>query len=127
MQAARTTQIRKSQFKGAQAKNLSCPKHVQNSRPKRAEQESDSRLTRLILDLKAEIEILRKAMVNQAISIESAPTSNKQKERPAAVKQNGRFAGIAKKRNHDRQVNSIQPNNPNFLILTTNPKSTHIQ
>jgi hypothetical protein len=92
LQAALMAQIGKSKFKGAQAKNQSCLNHVQNSRAYRAEQESDLRLTRLILDLKAEIGILRKAMVNNGISIESAPTSNKLKEQPAVVKQNGRFA-----------------------------------
>ena len=50
-------------------------------------------------------------MVKHGISIESAPTSKKQRKQPAVVKQNGRFAGIAKKKN-GRPVNSIQPNNP---------------
>jgi hypothetical protein len=53
-------------------------------------------------------------MVNHGISIESAPTSNKQKEQSAlsaVVKQNGRFVGIVKKKNR-RPVNSIQPNQP---------------
>jgi hypothetical protein len=68
LQAALTAQICKSEYKGTQAKNQTGQKHVQNSRPKRAEQESDSRLTRLILDLKAEIGILRKAMVNHAVT-----------------------------------------------------------
>ncbi len=52
-------------------------------------------------------------MVNHCISLEPAPTSNKQKEQSAVVKQNGRFAGIAKKKNR-RQVNSIQPNQPSL-------------
>jgi hypothetical protein len=55
LQAAHTAQIRKSEYRGVQAKNRSCPKPTQKSRPERTEQESDSRLTRLILDLKAEI------------------------------------------------------------------------
>ncbi len=49
--------------------------------------------------------------MNHGISVESAPTSNKQKEQSAVVKQNGRFTGIAKKKNR-RPVNSIQPNLP---------------
>ncbi len=69
MQAALTAQIRKSEYKGTRAKNRTGPKHVENSRPERAEQESDSRLSRLILDLKAEIGILLKAMVNHGISV----------------------------------------------------------
>jgi hypothetical protein len=52
-------------------------------------------------------------MVNHCISVESAPTSNKQKEQSAVVKQNGRSAGIAKKKKR-RQVNSIQPDEPNL-------------
>jgi hypothetical protein len=55
LQAALTAQIRKGENKGSHAKKLSGKKPIQNSRPKRAEQESDSRLTRHILDLKAEI------------------------------------------------------------------------
>jgi hypothetical protein len=55
LQTALTAQIHKSKYKGTQAKNSSGPKQVQNSRPKLVKQESDSRLTKLILDLKAEI------------------------------------------------------------------------
>ncbi len=66
------------------------------------EHESDSRLTRLILDLKAKIGFLCKALVNHGISAESAPTSNKQKEQPAVVKQNGKLAGIANKKSRSR-------------------------
>ncbi len=51
----------------------------------------------------AKIGILRKAMVNHGISVESAPTSNKQKE-PAVVKLNGKFAGITKKKNRSSSV-----------------------
>ncbi len=113
LQVALTAQIRKSEYQGTQAKNWTGPKHVQNSRPDRVEHESDSRLTRLILNLKAKIGVLRKAMVNHGISVESAPTSNKQEEQSAVVKQNGRFAGIAKKKNRC-PVNSIQPHEPNL-------------
>ncbi len=52
-------------------------------------------------------------MVNHCISVESALTSNKQKEQSAAVKQNERFAGIAEKKNRC-PVNSIQPNQPDL-------------
>jgi hypothetical protein len=107
LQVALTAQIHKSEYKGIQAKNLSCQKPIQNSRPERVERESDSKLTRLILDLKAEIGILRKAMVNHSISLKSAPTSNtsKQREQSAVVKQNGKFAGIAKKKSGSRRTN----------------------
>jgi len=53
LKAALTALIRKCKYQGTQAKNRTGQKHVQNSRPGRAEQESDSRLTRLVLDLKA--------------------------------------------------------------------------
>jgi hypothetical protein len=46
-------------------------------------------------------------MVNHGISLESAPPSNKQKEQPAVVKQNVKFAGIAKKKNRNRRTNSF--------------------
>ncbi len=106
MQAAFTAQIRKSEYKGVQAKTLSCQEHVQNTRPERAEQESDSRLTRLILDLRAEIGILRKAMVNHCISLESAPTSNKQKEQSTVIKQNVKFRGNSQE---EEQESSDEP------------------
>jgi hypothetical protein len=127
LQAALTSQISKSKYKGTQAKNQTCPKHVQNSRPNRAEQESNSRLTKLILDLLAEIRILLKAMVNHGISVESAPTSNKQKEQSAVVKQNGRYAGIAKKKNRNRQMNSLVEPLSKLIVQTKNPKSKHMQ
>ena len=92
LQAALTAQIRKSEYKGTQAKNLSGQK------------------PRLILDLKAEIGILLKAMTTHGISVESAPTSNKQKEQPAVVKQNEKFAGIAKTKSRNRRTNH------NFLV-----------
>jgi hypothetical protein len=41
LQAALTAQIRKSEYQGTQAKNLTSPKHVQNSRPESAEHESE--------------------------------------------------------------------------------------
>ncbi len=44
-------------------------------------------------------------MTNHSIGVESAPTSNKQKEQPAVVKQNGIFAGIAKKKSPSRRTN----------------------
>ena len=44
--------------------------------------------------------MLRKA-TNHGITIESAPTKNK--EQAATVKQNGKFAGIAKKRTRSRR------------------------
>jgi hypothetical protein len=86
-----------------QRKNRRGPKLIQNARPERA----DSKIIKLILDLKAEVGILCKAMVQHGISVESAPTSKKQKEQAAIVKQKDwflgkqkdKFVGITKKRN----------------------------
>jgi hypothetical protein len=77
-----------------QVKDQGGPKQSQNPRPDRADSESDSKLIRLILDLKAEIGVLHKAMTIHSITIESAPTKNK--EQSATVKQNSKFAAIAK-------------------------------
>ncbi len=60
-------------------------------------------------------------MVNHCISLEPAPTNNRQKEQSAVVKQNGRFAGIAQKQNR-RQVNSIQPNEPTLSDSDNEPQ-----
>jgi hypothetical protein len=49
-------------------------------------------------------------MTTHGITIESAPTKNK--EQSATVKQNGKFAGIAKKRSRSRrpgQQSSLRP------------------
>ncbi len=63
-------------------------------------------------------------MVNHCISVESAPTSNKQKEQAAVVKQNGRFAGIAAiaKKKNSGPMNSIQPNQPNLSDSDNEPQ-----
>ena len=101
LQAALSAQVRKNEYKGMQGKDRGGPKQNTNPKPDRAESESDSKLIRLILDLKAEIGVLRKAMTIHCITIESAPTRNK--EQSATVKQNGKFAGIAKKRTRSRR------------------------
>ena len=51
-------------------------------------------------------------MVHHRISIEPAPMQQKQKEQAAVVKQNAKFAVIAKKRNWNKrpgQQNSLVP------------------
>ena len=93
-----------------QGKDRVGPKQNKNPKPDRIESEPDSKLIRLILDLKAEIGVLRKALTIHGITIESAPTKNK--EQSAIGKQNGKFAGIAKKRTRSRrtgQQNSLRP------------------
>ena len=59
------------------------------------------KLIRLLLDLKAKIGVFSIATTIHGITIESAPTKNK--EQSAIVKQNGKFAGIAKKRTRSRR------------------------
>ena len=81
LQAALSTQVRKNEYRGTQGKDLGGPKESQSPRP-----------VKLILDLKAEIGVLRKAMTIHGITIESAPIKNK--EQSAIVKQNGKFAGM---------------------------------
>ena len=81
LQAALSAQVRKNEYKGMQGKDRG-PKQNTNPRPDRAESESDSKLIRLILDLKAEIGVLRKAMTIHGITIESAPPRNKEQPAP---------------------------------------------
>ena len=54
LQGALTAQVCKNEYKGMQGKDLGGPKSSQNPRPQLAESKSDSKLTKLILDLKAE-------------------------------------------------------------------------
>ena len=99
-------QVRKNKYKGMQGKDLGGPKSSQNPRPQLAESKSDSKLTKLILDMKAEFGVLHNAMINHGISVESTPPHTKQKKHSAVVKQNGKYAGIAKKRNRNRRPGS---------------------
>ena len=62
LHAALSAQVRKNEYRDTQGKDQGGPKQNQNLRPDRAESESDSKLIRLILDLKAEIGVLRKAI-----------------------------------------------------------------
>ncbi len=78
-------------------------------------------------------------MIYHGINVESAPTSSEQKEQPAVVKQNGRFAGIAKKKNRNRQTNSLveiptvltdsdiepQENAYSMIMIKPKPKKEH--
>ena len=132
LQAALSAQVRKNEYKGIQGKDRGCPKQNTNPNTDRAESESDSKLIRLILDLKAEIGVLCKAMTTHGITIESAPI--KYKEQSAIVKQNGKFAGIAKKRNRSRRsgrqrslVYDAVYLQMHHLIPKKNPKSKPIQ
>ena len=70
--------VRKNEYKGMQGKDQGGLKQNTNPKPDRAESESDSKLIKLILDLKAEIGVLRKAMTIHGITIESAPPRNKE-------------------------------------------------
>ena len=131
LQAALTAQVSKNEYKGTQGKDRRGLKQSQNPRPYRAESESDSKLIRLILDLKAEIRLLHKSMTIHGITIESAPM--KHKEQSAVEKQNGKFAGIAKKKTSRRPgqqrslVNPPDATSDSDLIPMTNPKSKPIQ
>ena len=65
LQAALTAQVRKNEYRGTPGRDQGSPKQSQNPRPDRAESESDSKLIRLILELKAKFGVLRKAMTIQ--------------------------------------------------------------
>ena len=60
LQAALTTQVRKNENKCMQGKVWGGPRQSQNPKPDRAESESDTKLIRLILDLKAVTGVLRR-------------------------------------------------------------------
>ena len=111
-----------SQRKSARTSTKACKERTgsaqnQNPKPDRIEPEPDSKLIRLILDLKAEIGVLRKAMRIHGITIESAPTKNK--EQSSIAKQNGKFAGIAKK----KRTMSRRPSQQRSLVNPTDAPS----
>jgi hypothetical protein len=67
LHAALLAQVRKNEYRGTQGKDRGGLKSSRNSRPERAESESDSKLTNLkpILDLKAEIGICARQPLHQ--------------------------------------------------------------
>ena len=73
LQAALSWQGRKNEYRGTQGKDRGGPKQSQNPRPCLTDSESD---LKLILDLKAEIGVLCKAMTIHGITVESAPMKN---------------------------------------------------
>jgi hypothetical protein len=117
LQAALIAQVRQKEYRGMQGKNWVGPKSSQDPRPERhgVDSESGLKLTKLILDLKAEIQSWGIAQGNDEPLHQYRISSydNKHKEQSAIVTQRDRFAGIAKQRNqsirsaqHDSLVQS---------------------
>ena len=62
------------------------------------------KLYQLVLDMKAEMGSMRKAMVEAGISFENVPNEQKTKHASDKGKQKNNFAGTAKKRNRKDKV-----------------------
>jgi hypothetical protein len=100
LQAALSTQVRKMNFEnlGAAIQDRSEPRRNNQSRSPKSASTNVTMLTQLVLDMNAEIRSMSKAMMRSGISFDPIPQEQKPRERQAAGKQKGKFAGAAKKK-----------------------------
>ena len=93
LKAALSAQIRKTNFenRGAAAYDRNGPKKYQESRLPKPESSDMLKLTHVVLDLKAEMGSMRKAMTKAGISFDKSPNKQKTREQSANGKQKGTF------------------------------------
>ncbi len=75
------------------------PKKNSDTKNQRPEYQDRDKLIQLVLDMKAEMGSMSKAMIRSGISFDRAPNEQKQKETATTGKQENNFAGTAKKKN----------------------------
>jgi hypothetical protein len=80
------------------------PVPKKNSRSQRQKPWESDKLYQLVLDMKAEMGSIRKAMMSARISFDNVPNEQKKKDTSANGKQQDNFAGTAKKRNRKHKV-----------------------
>ncbi len=80
------------------------PREISDPRYHQPEPLERDKLYQLVLDMKAEMGSMRKAMVDARISFENVPNAQKNKNASDKGKQKNNFAGTAKKRNRKDKV-----------------------
>ncbi len=106
MQAALSAHVRKPNYenRGAAAQDRTVPKKDCEPRKQKPGPHDIDKLTQLVLDMKAEMGSVCKAMIISGISFNRSPNEQKPKESSAKGKQKSNFAGTAKKKNRKDKV-----------------------
>jgi hypothetical protein len=101
LQAALLAQVRKPNYenRGAAVQVRTVPKKNSDPRNQRPEYQDSDKHIQLVLDMKAEMGSLRKAMIWSGILFDKLPNEQKQKNTSTNGKQKNNFPGTAKKRN----------------------------
>ncbi len=80
------------------------PKKNSDPRNQQPKYQDRDKLIQLVLDMKAEMGSMRKAMIRSGISFDKVPNDRKQTDTSINGKQKNNFAGTAKKRNRKDKV-----------------------
>jgi hypothetical protein len=106
LQAALSAQVRKTNYEnsGAAMQERPVPKKNSDPRSQRPEPRERDKLYQLVLDMKAEMGSIRKAMMSAGISFDNVPNEQKTWNTSEKGKQKNNFAGTAKKRNRKDRV-----------------------
>jgi hypothetical protein len=98
LQAALLNQVRKPNYenRGTAAQDCTVPKKNSNPRNQKSGSQDIDKLTQLVLDMKAEMGSMCKAMIRSRISFDGSSKEQKAREPSANGKQNDNFAGTAK-------------------------------
>jgi hypothetical protein len=106
LQAALSAQVRKTncENRGAAIQERPVPKKNSYPRSQRPEPLERDKLYQLVLDMKAEMGSICKAMMGAGISFDNAPNEQKTRNASDKGKQKNYFAGTAKKRNSKNRV-----------------------
>ena len=103
LQAALSAQVRKSNYENrgmaAHDHNHDVPKKNQDTRSPKLSSADFSKLMQVVLDMKAEMGSMPRAMTNAGISFEKSPSGPKPREQSANGKQKNKFAGTVKTKN----------------------------
>ena len=99
LQAALSANVQRQNYanRGMAAQDRRGPKKSPDQRPPKYPASEIARLVQAVFDMKSEMGIIRRALINSGISIEKSPTVQKQKEHFNNGKQKKSFAGTAKK------------------------------
>jgi hypothetical protein len=106
LQALLSAQVRKTNYEnsGAAMQDRPVPKRNSDPRNQQPEPRERDKLYQLVLDMKAQMGTMRKALVQAEISLENVPNGQKMKHASDKGKQKNNFVGTAKKRSRKDKV-----------------------
>ena len=99
LQAALSANVQRQNYanRGMAVQDRKGPKKNPDEKPPKYPASDIARLVQAVFDMKSEMGIIRRALINSGISIEKSPIVQKQKEQFTNGKQKKSFAGAAKK------------------------------